>query len=57
MPTSQQFSLPTVRYPVVATEYAKELCKDLKVTRKLANKSIKKAQTGQKSQYDKGVKE
>jgi len=52
-----QFSLPTVHYPVVATEYAKELCKDLKVTRELASKSIKKAQTGQKSQYDKGVKE
>jgi len=33
------------------------LCKDLKVTRELASKSIKKAQTGQKSQYDKGFKE
>jgi len=57
MPTSLQFSLPTVRYPVVAKEYAKELCKDLKVTRELASKSIKKAKIGQKSQYDKGVKE
>ena len=57
MPTSLDFSAPTVRYPIVATEYAKELCKDLKATRELAGKSIRKAQIGQKTQYDKGVRE
>ena len=57
MPTSLDFSAPTVRYPIVATEYAKELCRDLKATRELAGKSIKKAQVVQKVQYDKGVKE
>ena len=57
MPTSLDFSAPTVCYPIVATEYAKELCKDLKATRELAGKSIRKAQIGQKTQYDKGVRE
>ena len=57
MPTSLDFSAPTVRYPIVATEYAKELCRDLKATRELAGKNIKKAQAVQKVQYDKSVKE
>ena len=46
-----------MQYPTVATEYAKELCRDLKTTRKLAGRAIKKAQAGQKTQYDKSVKE
>ena len=46
-----------MHYPIVATEYAKKLCKDLKATRELTGKGIKKAQIGQKTQYDKGVRE
>ena len=46
MPTALSFSNPTVHYPILATEYAKELCRDLKATRELASKAIKKAQTG-----------
>jgi len=33
LPTALNFRVPTVQYPIVATEYAKELCQDLTVGR------------------------
>ena len=52
MPTALNFSTPAVHYPIVAIEYAKELCRDLKDNRQLAGKNINKAQEGQKVQYN-----
>ena len=41
LPTSLDFSLPIVRYPVVESEYAKGLAEELTQARALAQKNIR----------------
>lgn len=57
LPTSLNFYQPTITMPIVETEYARELFKELKQARQLAQKTIQKSQKQQKVQYDKGAKE
>ena len=56
LPTSLDFTLPVVRYPVVESEYAKELAKELQQTRALALKNIQAKQKVQKKYYDRKSK-
>ena len=56
LPTSLDFSLPVVKYPVVESEYAKELAKELKQARALAQKNIQARQREQKKYYDRRSK-
>ena len=51
LPTSLDFSLPVVRYPVVESEYAKGLAEELKQARS-AQKNIQTKQKEQKKYYD-----
>ena len=51
------FAAPRVRYPVLETEFAKELIKELKRACELARKSIQNAQRSQKQYNDRGVKD
>ena len=51
LPTSLDFNLhpvPVVKYPAVETEFAKELAKELKQARKLAQRTIQSKQREQK---------
>ena len=57
MPTSLDFYHATKSMPLLETDYARELFKELKQARQLAQKSIGKLQEQQKVQYDKGAKE
>ena len=57
VPTSLDFYHPTISMPLLETDYARELFKELKQARQLAQKSIGKSQGQQKVQYDKGAKE
>lgn len=57
VPTSLDFYHPTISMPVLETDYARELFKELKQARQLAQKTIEKSQGQQKVQYDKGAKE
>ena len=50
--TSLDFNLPVVAYPVVETEFAKELAKELKQARTLAQRTIQSKQREQKKYYD-----
>ena len=52
LPTSLDFSVPVVRYPIVESEYAKELAEELKVARSLAWKNMRAKQKEQKKHYD-----
>jgi len=56
LPTSLDFNLPVVKYPVVETEFAKELAKELKQARTLAQRNIQSKQKEQKSIMTSGVK-
>ena len=56
VPTSLDFYVPPPRFPVIQADYAKEMFKDVKQARQLAQKVIKQAQMGQKYQYDKTSK-
>ena len=57
LPTALDFHAPAVRYPVIETEYGKELAKELKQARQLAKKQIQSAQHSQKKFYDKRSKD
>ena len=57
LPTGLDFSIPAVKYPIVATDYAKELSAELKLAREAAQKSIEKAQAEQKKHYDRRAKD
>ena len=48
LPTSLDFSIPVTRYPVVKSEYAKELAKKLKQVMALAQKNIQTKQREKK---------
>ena len=56
LPTALDFHMPLSGCPTVETDYARELYKELKIAREIANKNIKKAQSSQKTQYDKIAK-
>ena len=56
LPTSLDFSVPVVRYPIVESEYAKELAEELKLVRSLARKNIRAKQKEQKKHYDRRSK-
>ena len=51
------FNAPTVRYPIVATEYAKELSLELKKARAVAKGNIERSLKEQKKYYDRRSKE
>ena len=55
VPTSLNFYQPAYSTPVLETEFAKELFKDMREARKLAQCNIKKAQHQQKQNYDKSA--
>ena len=57
LPSTLSFSVPQVKYPVIETEFGKELAKELKCARELARKNIQSAQRAQKQHYDRGVKD
>lgn len=57
LPTVLDFNVPAETYPIVATEYAKELSLELKRARKAAKDNIEKSQREQKKQYDRRSKE
>ena len=57
LPTALDFKVPTVKYPIVATEYAKEVLRELKRARAVAKDNIQKAQNNQKRHYDHKSKE
>ena len=57
VPTSLNFYQPTITMPLVETEYARELFKELKQATQLAQKTIQKSQGQQKVQCDKGAKD
>ena len=57
LPTALDFKVPTVKYPIVATEYAKEVSRELKRARAVAKDNIQKAQKNQKRHYDRKSKE
>ena len=57
LPSSLSFAAPRIRYPVLETEFARELTKELKHARELARKSIQNAQRSQKQYYDRGAKD
>ena len=57
LPSTLSFSVPQVKYPVIETEFGKELAKELKYARELARKNIQSAQRAQKQHYDRGVKD
>ena len=57
LPTSLDFYAPVVRYPVIETEYGKELAEELKSARQLARKHIQSAQCDQKKFYDRKCKD
>ena len=57
LPSTLSFSVPQVKYPVIETEFGKELAKELKYARELARKNIQSAQREQKQHYDRGVKD
>ena len=57
LPSSLSFAAPQVRYPVLETEFARELVKELKHARELARKSIQNTQRSQKQCYDRGAKD
>ena len=52
LPIALDSKVPTVKYPIVATEYAKEVSKELKRARAVAKDNIQKAQKNQKRHYD-----
>ena len=56
LPTSLDFSIPVMKYPLVESEYAKELAKELKQVRALAQKNIQTKQSEQKRYYDRRSK-
>ena len=56
LPTALDFKVPTVKYPIVATEYAKEVSRELKRARAVAKDNIQKAQKNQKRHYDRKSK-
>ena len=49
LPSTLSFSVPQVKYPVIETEFGKELDKELKYARELARKNIQSAQRAQNS--------
>ena len=57
VPTSLDFYHPTLPMPALETDYAKELFRELKQARQLAQKTIEKSQRQQKIQYDKGARD
>ena len=57
LPTSLDFYAPVVKYPVMETEYGKELVEELKRARQLAKKHIQSAQCNQKKFYDRRSKD
>ena len=57
LPTVLDFNTPIVRYPIVATEYAKELSSELKKARAVAKGNIDRSQKEQKKYYDRRSKE
>ena len=57
LPTALDFKVLTVKYPIVDTEYAKEVSKELKRARAVAKDNIQKAQKNQKRHYDRKLKE
>ena len=56
LPSLLNFQNPVVRYPVVETDFAKELIKELKQARALAQKNIQGKQKEQKQYYDQKTK-
>ena len=56
LPTSLDFSIPVMKYPLVESEYAKELAKELKQVKALAQKNIQTKQSEQKRYYDRRSK-
>jgi len=57
LPSALNFSVPKVKYPVIETEFGKELARELKSARELAKKTIQSAQWIQKQYYDRGVRD
>jgi len=59
MPTSMDFYQSVLSMPVVDSQYAKELFKELKQARQLAQKCVKKASKARRALtlYDKNSKE
>ena len=57
VPTSLDFYHPALPLPALETDYARELFKELKQARQLAQKTIEKSQRQQKIQYDKGARD
>ena len=56
LPTSLDLAIPVTRYPVMESEYAKELAKELKQVRALAQKNIQTKQSEQNKYYDRRSK-
>ena len=54
LPSALSFKVPQVKYPVIETEFGKELFKD---ARELAKKTIQSAQQTQKKHCDRSVKD
>ena len=46
-----------MKYPVVASDFAKELVEELRCARAIARKSIQKGQAEQKRHYDRRAKD
>ena len=56
LPTALDFKTPAVKYPIVATDYGKELSLELKRARQAAKVNIQRAQKDQKKYYDQNCK-
>jgi len=52
LPSTINFCQPVVKYPVVASDFAKELMEELRYARAITRKNMKKGQAEQKKNYD-----
>ena len=57
LPTASDFYMPPSSCPTIETDYARELYQKLKSARDIPRKSIKKAKSSQKRQYDKRARD
>ena len=52
LPSALSFCQPVVKYPVVASDFAKELVEELREARAIVRKSVRKGQAEQKRNYN-----
>ena len=57
LPSFLDFQTPVVKFPIIETEYGKELERELKQARQLAKQHVQSAQRSQKKFYDRSSKE